>query len=50
LSVRRGKVTPISIKKRDLKAGEKIKGKKNPVLVAARREALKKMVIYLDQH
>ena len=38
------------LKKRDVKAKEKIKGKKNPELVAASREALTKIVSKLDQH
>ena len=38
------------LKKRDAKAIQKIKGKKNPELVAARREALTKIVSKLDQH
>lgn len=42
--------TENKLKKRDVKAGEKIKGKKNPLLVAVRREALTKIVAYLEQH
>ena len=46
--------TPIVFNKRSCKYTEKqtakIKGKKNPLLVAARRVALTKMVGYLEQH
>ena len=38
------------MRKREVKAEEKIKGKKNPILVNGRKEALTKIVTYLKDH
>jgi hypothetical protein len=41
--------TLVPLKKREVKLEEK-KGKKNPVLVAVRKDAMHKIVGYLEEH